>query len=275
MECCGGKVIISHKNKYLFVEIPFTGSTAISQELCELYEGEQILKKHSYYSDFLKNATPEERCYFVFYGIRNPLDEAVSKYYKLAPNQRGKFTDPEKLKKRNSIDQRRKTSLYKEIKKKNLDFETFFLNNYHQPYNNWSCFARGHCDYVIRFESLQEDFARVLQLLGLEPKRPLPVRNSTAERKKDFLSYYSPRLIPRAKRVFGPFMKQWGYEFPSEWGGSKITRLQQFEFEVFTLLRKVKWKHLRSIYYSILLVFYQLYQLINEVIPLPWKSLEI
>jgi hypothetical protein len=242
-------MIISHKHRYLFVEIPFTGTTAIGQELCDYYDGQPILWRHSYYAEFLKIASPNERDYFVFCSIRNPLDITVTQYYKIVTNHREKFTDPEKLKRRSSRDQRGKTKLYQVLTEGNIDFQTYFLNYYKRPYNSWAGLIRGHFDYLIRFESLQEDFARVLRLLGLEPERPLPVRNATRERKKDFWSYYTPAMIPRAKRVFGPFMKQWGYQFPPEWGEANVTWLNQFEFEIFTLLKKIKWTYFRSLFY--------------------------
>ena len=35
-------MVISDTHKYIYVELPLTGSTAVSQELCELYEGKKI-----------------------------------------------------------------------------------------------------------------------------------------------------------------------------------------------------------------------------------------
>ena len=67
-------MIISHKYKYLFVELPLTASTAVSKELRENYDGESILYKHATYHEFLKIASPEEKKYFVFSGMCNPLD---------------------------------------------------------------------------------------------------------------------------------------------------------------------------------------------------------
>lgn len=66
-------MVISDKYKYLFVELPHTGSTAISRELCEYYDGTQILSKHIFYHQFLKTATPKRKNYFVFSCIRKPL----------------------------------------------------------------------------------------------------------------------------------------------------------------------------------------------------------
>ena len=243
-------MIISQQNKYLFIEIPHTGSTAIKHELCNHYQGVSILKKHSFYSDFLKIAGPEEKNYFVFAGIRNPLDEAVSHYFKFKTNHRGMFTRPDKRTKVGFLQDRRARMMYSDIQNKYLDFQAFFMKYYKVPYTNFASLITGHYDYLLRFERLQEDFARVLRILGLEPIRSLPVRNPTEGRKADFSSYYPPSLIPRAKRVFGPFMRQWGYEFPAEWGEANITWFNQFEFQFFTFLRKVKWKYFRSVYYD-------------------------
>jgi len=238
-------MIISHKNKYLFLEIPQTASVAISHELCNHYAGEKILEKHSFYSDFLKIATPEEKNYFVFAGIRNPLDDIVTWYYKLKTNYAQEFTDPSKRKKIKLIRKLIGTRMFEEIHHQNMDFRTFFMKYYKIPYNNFSSLIPDRYDYLIRFENLQADFARVLQMLGLEPIRPLPVKNPTKERSKDFWSYYCDEMIPRAKRVFGPFMKQWGYEFPPEWGDYSLNWRDQAEYEFFSLMRKVKWKYLR------------------------------
>ncbi|HSL47023.1 MAG TPA: sulfotransferase family 2 domain-containing protein [Anaerolineales bacterium] len=242
-------MIISHENKYVFVEIPHTGTTAIGEELCTNYGGQSILWRHSYYSDFLKQAGPEEKNYFVFCSIRNPLDLTVSEYFRMFTDHKGIFTDPEKLKLRANREQRRKQKFYQQLKSQEMDFQTYFLKYYKRPYNSWASLMHGKYDFVIRFENLQEDFARLLQRLGLEPKRPLPVRNSTQGRNKDFWSYYSPEMIPRAKRVFGPFMKQWGYEFPAEWGQANVTWLNKLEFELLTLFKKAKWTYFRSLFY--------------------------
>lgn len=239
-------MIISHTHRYLFVELPRTGSTAISRELVQNYDGIRILWKHATYHDFLKIARPEEKDYFVFSGIRNPLDDAVSRYFKLRTDHRNQYTDPAKLKKRTKIYDRVETFIYKDLQKNNADFERFFLKYYVFPYNNWASMGRKHYGYVIRFENIQEDFDTALRLIGIEPKQPLPVRNATTNRKKGYLSYYSPKAIRRARWVFGPFMKQWGYEFPLEWGEYSTPWLQRMEYQFFNLFRGFYWRYLRG-----------------------------
>ena len=71
-------MILSDEHRYLFVELPHTGTTAISRELQEHYGGRPILIKHARYHQFRKIATREQKSYFVFSCIRNPAEEAVS-----------------------------------------------------------------------------------------------------------------------------------------------------------------------------------------------------
>jgi hypothetical protein len=239
------QMIISHTHRYLYVEVPQTGSVAISQELCEYYDGQSILEKHSFYSDFLKTASQEEKNYFVFAGVRNPLDDVVTWYFKLKTNYGEEFTDPGRRKQIRVIRKLIGTRMFDDIHSQGMDFETFFLKYYTIPYNNYASLIAERYDYLIRFEHLQEDFARLLQRLGLEAKRPLPVRNATRERKRDFWSYYTPAMIPRAKRVFGPFMKQWGYAFPPEWGEYRLTWWDQQASRLVSRMRMLAWRRFR------------------------------
>lgn len=238
-------MVISHTYKYVFVELPRTGSTAISRELCEHYAGVRILRKHSTYRDFLKVATPEEKNYFVFSGIRSPLDDAVSRYFKLKTNHRQRYTDPGKQKRRWSVVERIETRLFHYIEATDIDFATFFMKFYTVPYNNWATLDHKKFDFVIRFENLQEDFDTALRMIGIQPKRPLPVVNKTGQRESRFRSYYTPQTIKRAKRVFGPFMKQWGYAFPPEWDATTVPWWNQLEFHAVNLFRHFYWRHLR------------------------------
>jgi len=45
-------------------------------------------------SDFLAVASPEQRGYFVFTAIRNPLDDAVSDYFKYLTDHRARYSRP-------------------------------------------------------------------------------------------------------------------------------------------------------------------------------------
>jgi hypothetical protein len=237
-------MVISHVHKYLFIELPRTGSTAIRKELEKNYSGVPILYKHSTYYDFLKVATTEEKKYFVFSCIRNPLDSVLSYYFKCKTNHRQQFTDPSKMISKGIVGFL-DSKIFNCVKNTNADFPTFFMKLYRIPYNNWSHLSHEKFDFVIRFENLQDDFAKALTLIGIEPKRPLPLANKTGMKEGDFLFYYTPETVKRAKRVFGPFMSKWGYEFPSEWGDTSVPWWNQMEFELFNVFRNFYWRCLR------------------------------
>jgi hypothetical protein len=239
-------MIISHTHKYLFVELPRTASTAISHELREMYDGQSILRKHATYYDFLKIASPAEKEYFVFAGIRNPLDDAVSLYFKYRGDHKQKFTAlAENRRKKRRLAEHAAAIKFRFIKQTEADFPTYFKRFYKIPYNTWSDLSHKQFDFVIRFENLQADFARALELIGIEQKRPLPQVNPTGGRGRDFASYYTPEIIPRARRVFGPYMRQWGYTFPPEWGDAPLPWWTQAEFAFYNVFRNVYWRYVR------------------------------
>jgi hypothetical protein len=238
-------MIISHKHKYLFVELPRTGSTAISKELCEHYDGRSILYKHSTYCDFLRSASPDEKKYFVFSCIRNPMDVVVSLYVRYKNDQNQRYTDPAKLARHKGIGAYADKTIFKFIQANDADFADYFLRFYRIPYNTWAHLSHRDFDFIIRYESLANDFSDVLRLIGIEPRRPLPLINKTDRKSENFSSYYTPRTIRRAQWVFGSYMQQWGYKFPAEWDTTPVSWFNQAEFEFINYFRNIYWRYLR------------------------------
>jgi hypothetical protein len=241
----GPLVIISHTHRYLFVELPRTGSTAVRHELRELYDGVPILHKHSTYDEFRRQASPDQLKYFVFSTVRNPLDDAVSRYFKLRTDHRQRFSDITQQKNRRALNSFIDDRMYKYLANSAVDFSTFFLHFYRLPYDTWASLDHKSFDYVMRFERLADDFDKVLRLIGLEPKRMLPARNVTGERTNSFTDYYSARARRRAFHVFGPYMRRWGYEFPSDWGVPPRSTLDEVGYTVFNGLARLYWTHVR------------------------------
>ena len=99
-------MIISHKHKFLFIGLPFSASSAISKELYLRYEGKPFLAKHSIYYEFKKIATKEEKDYFVFAVLRNPMEIATTVYEKMKSNEKGNFTNPQHFLKTGGISQK-------------------------------------------------------------------------------------------------------------------------------------------------------------------------
>ena len=199
-------MMISHEHRYVYVEVPRTGSSAVRLELREKYGAEPILRKHATYRDFLRQATEDEKTYFVFSGIRNPLDVAVTRYVHIKGNVKDHFTDTWSVKIRNSLASRIERRIYAWTQRTNATFADFLKRWYIVPYDTWTSLDHERIDMVLRFEHLQEDFAEALRRIGLEQVRPLPAINVTPGRERDFVGYYTPDIVERAVWVFGPYM---------------------------------------------------------------------
>ena len=241
-------MIISHTHKYIFIQLPKTASSSIGKELIENYDGQKILDKHAHYHDFLKTANADEQEYFVFSCIRNPLDAFVSEYFKIK-NQHGLLPGKQmQLVMRNKglkglIKGRNRLRGKINFLRNNEGFTAYFNQYCKFTYDNWSRLEHNNFDYVIRFENLQADFATVLELIGLEQKRPLPMTNKTPGKGDELSSYYVPEIQKKAKDIFGPFMDKWGYDFPTGWNEQPISWLRQLEFSVCSIPRSCYWKY--------------------------------
>lgn len=237
-------MIISTKYKYLFIETPHTGSTAISKELIENYSGKTVLHKHANYHEFLRIATPDQKKYFVFAGVRNPLDEAVSLYYKFLTNHKSNYTSPDKLLKNGGWVTQRKVDIYNQVQI-DKDFNKFLRMFYKVVYTNNININKNHCDYILRFENLDSDFSTALKAMGIDKKRPLPLLNKT-KKSGEFVDYYTDESIPYALNIFGPFMTEWGYNFPAEWGLSGPPLKSSINYKLGKVARVVYSRYVKS-----------------------------
>lgn len=239
-------MIVSHKYKFVFIEYPQTGCSAVATELIANYGGERILFKHAQYHEFLKQASSEEKKYFAFSTIRNPMDIVVSKYFKYKNNHKNYIDKPivhGKVRKLVMPGYERARRDY--ILKNNASFEQFFLKYFNQPYSGWSILAHKNLDFLIRFENLSEDFEQVIAKMGIELVRPLPLFNKTEGKSKPFFEYYeSESAKERAFKVFGPYMCDWGYEFPQSWNFTACSAPRGW-YAFVNVFRKIYWRFLR------------------------------
>lgn len=242
-------MILSDSHRYVFIELPRTGSTAIARELVEHYDGRSILTKHATYRDFLRNANKSQRDYFVFSCIRNPLDEAVSLYFKAKTDPDQSFSRLRNAPLRTRIVHGNRYRRHAFATGSNGCFDAYLRRFYKLPYSSWAILAHKHFDYVIRFESLEADFAAVLDRLGLQQVRPLPLVNATAARDRDYVEYYKPSTERRATFVFGPFMEKWGYALPDHWRSREVSHFSRAMYRLVNIPRRVYWKHLRRFAY--------------------------
>jgi hypothetical protein len=206
-------MVISEHYKYIFIQNEKTASSAIAKELIENYDGKYIMWKHANYSNLKKDIGQKRNNYFIFSGLRNPLDIIVSMYYL---RKIGKGT-------KHSISNFREHSF---IKNNDATFQQYFKKIYsHIPYTCWDTKDFNKLDYIYHYETIQEDFKYLLEKLGLEQKRPLPIFNVTPNKNKNFLSYYTEDIQSLAKMSFGRYMNKWNYHFPKDW--KQVTKNQK------------------------------------------------
>ncbi len=93
-------------------------------------------------------------------------------------------------------------------------FSDYFLKFYTEPYGlGFHEQTLRYMDYIIRFEDLNADFRHVLSTLGVASKQhPLRRVNPTRKNAEGYHTFYTPEAIERARKVFGFFMRTYGYE---------------------------------------------------------------
>ena len=239
-------MIISHKYKFLFIGLPFSASSAISKELHLEYDGEPYLRKHSLYHEFENVATKAELEYFVFAVLRNPMEIAVTVYEKIKANAKGNFTNPELFSENGGHISKQQRQRFNYIKENNSSFQQYFKKFHQKPYDNLSSLTIDNCDFVIKYETIAEDYLLALKKLGVRNPKQLPVTNKTAGKNNDLLGYYTSDIKEISIAVFGPFLEKYNYSFPEEWGVVKIPFKSKLEFLVLGVLRKINQKYFKK-----------------------------
>ena len=93
-------------------------------------------------------------------------------------------------------------------------FKEFLKKSYPIPIPD-SNVNKEHCNYIIKFERLNEDFSNLLKMLNIYQIRPLPHLNIT-QYKENYVKYYEKDIIEYAQKIFGPFMLERNDIFPNE-----------------------------------------------------------
>ena len=223
-------MIISDQHRFVFVEIPHTGSHSISEQLIRHYGGRPILRKHANVTQFLGAATPAQKKYFKFATVRNPLDASATDYAKLKNDHKGQFTDPSKRIENGGHVTADHLREFNFIRDNDASFAAFFRKFRGKLYNNWFLVGDAHFDYVIRFEDLQTGFSEVLDRLDIVQQEPIPHVNRTKGKDKTWDEYFTPDIYALAAACYGPFMRKWGYPFPSDWGEVPVPLTSELQF---------------------------------------------
>tara|TARA_B100001057_G_C22837575_1_gene945760 strand:- start:1155 stop:1913 length:759 start_codon:yes stop_codon:yes gene_type:complete len=195
-------MIISKKNKYIFIGIPLSGSSSIINELIQNYDGESYHHKHSDFTILSKKERLLYNNFKVIAVLRDPIEIEFTAYNKLIQNSEGQYTSKERFIENGGYTSRFDRFLFKKINDLNLSFEDYLLLKFKfRPYNNQFSLNCNYVNHIIRFKNLNNDFKELIKDMNLEVKRELPQINKTKNKK----------IIPDLdhqlkKRIFSPFI---------------------------------------------------------------------
>ncbi len=211
-------MIISHKNKFIFFACGKTGSTSIENVLSKYHDGTSVINnienelarlrrthsrpynlKHVRPALLKKQFTNEEwKSYFKFSFVRNPWDWVLSNFFYNFPY----------------LGQ----TLYR-FKMEHFDAIWYFLRIHNQCLYSDSYFQSDFVydqegaslvDFVGRYETLQDDFNKVCQILKIEPENLLRLNSS---RHLPYKSIYTPETIEAVKIRFSKDIDLLGYTY--------------------------------------------------------------
>jgi hypothetical protein len=203
--------MISLQKRFLFVHIPKTAGNSI-QSVLRRYSEDQLvalrkeqdgverfglrnptykLKKHSMLSEYHKAMGDEQfRNLYKFTCVRNPWDRMVSYYF--TPTQ-----NPETWNKKK----------FREIFSKTVSVQDYLRldDGEDDPFAN--------VDYIMRFESLADDFRAVCTAIDISPPM-LPQYNRS--NREHYSKYYDDELRELVRSRFAAEIERFGYVFEQQ-----------------------------------------------------------
>lgn len=198
--------MINHKHKFIFTRVTKTASSAMLYSLKKCgVEVNKVVSDDDWEQDpnhvpmprLKKSISDEEfNSYFKWGFVRNPWDRWVSAYYySLSWFKKNK---PEEL---------------TEQKFKNFNSWTHYndetVGKYGGKYGLQWKYVR-YCDFIGKFENLQEDFNIVCDKIGIT-KQQLPHKNKSKH--KHYTKYYDDETKQIVAERYAKDIETFGYEF--------------------------------------------------------------
>ncbi len=232
-------MIISHENRFIFLKTKKTAGTAIEAALSELCGPSDVITPYRAESEEdrkgrgpqnyriehpLKPKRPlwrrllgrPERYYHRSVGYYEHMpaalvrayvgDEVWRSYFKFAFD-------------RNPWDRQISWYFYKTKSKAGRpSFERFMRSRRRAYVDNYEIYTLGGAlavDFLGRYEDLDADLAKALQMLGIDRRLEVPQSNVTPHREErhDYRSYYTPRTEALVREWYSPEIALLGYSF--------------------------------------------------------------
>ena len=209
-------MIISHRHRFIFVQVPQTGCTAIGSYLLDNVDCESVISKHTTIETAYHQLDHDVRSYAVVASVRNPIDQVMSSFYKLKSDHHGELeaaADDGGA----SIKANRMERLEWAADPAH-GFDDYVLTFLRKPYAPIWLGSMRRADQLLRFESLADDFDRARAALGCPDGPPLAYANRTSRPRDDLqIDAVSGPARAQLLRMCGPFMREWGYSEPDGW----------------------------------------------------------
>ena len=196
--------MISDKHKFIFIEVPKTGTTTVCFTLSQEFEAKYPLGntghdgKHWDIEKYKETCPVKFKSYFKFSFVRNPWSRVVSLYQRNEGEQwKNKisfmeFVDWIQL----ATDTCTLDSVIRYPKKNMLDF--FKIDN------------KVEMNFIGKLENIQEDFDTVCDKISL-PRKQLGHANSSEH--KHYTEYYNNKTKNIIAEKFAEDIEYFGYEF--------------------------------------------------------------
>ena len=226
--------IICREYGILFLMSPRTGCTALGQALINELKGEylpqksifdkkgffKVQNKHCSLKELITNniLTEKEASSLIkFASVRNPFDSLVSLYEKKRNKYSSLKLDPESW-------------VYKvpgyvedmEYCEKH-PFTQWVIKRYYKryikktiiPFPGFTMYEKftEQADFILKFESLQEDFSDFLKRIKIDKEITIPKINQTSGRKLDYRCYYDSISRHIVKHAFREDFQRYNYSF--------------------------------------------------------------
>ena len=184
-------MLISHKHKFITIDIPKTGTTSINRAMRQFIGendisvsmSQKIGMRHARYEKCIAKF-PSSKNYFSFAFARNPWDRMLSFYFFKRNKARVSKID------------------------KNISFKDFLELPILNQYSYIKGFSRN--SFVGRFENLQADFDYICDQIKM-PRIELPHKNKSKH--KHYTEYYDDETREIVTKKYAKDIEYFGYKF--------------------------------------------------------------
>lgn len=228
-------VIVSNEHRFVYVQVPQTGSSAIGSWMVEHLDGVEVLRKHTTLPQARRLLGSSIDGYLVIASVRDSLDQFVSSYFKTLnrpPTGTGsggwfglRATS---------------TARVQWAQSGSPTLDTYIDQFVRRPHSPVYTLSLRKADLVLRYEAIELASQHVAEAIGVGALPPVPQVNSTDRVRSDLAELASAERCERVVRYHRPYRHEWGYtdEAPS--------RFDRFRYELLVRAKEVERRRVDS-----------------------------